>query len=73
MNGKTLISFLVEDVLVPELLNAIHKTVPTDQTITITLSKDANTLRALSQPFIDELKAAGVTTDPPPITVPSAI
>lgn len=54
----TLISILVKDVAVPELLALIHKIVQTDASITIKLSKDVADIKAIGQAYLDETRPA---------------
>ena len=52
----TLITILVKDVAVPELLALLHKSMPTDGDIVIKLSKDVNDVKSIGQAFLDETR-----------------
>lgn len=52
----TLITLLVKDIAVPEILALIHRTVQDDQTIQITLSKDVAAITQAGQAFLDETR-----------------
>ena len=53
---STLITILIRDVAVPEILALLHKHIETDETIVVTLSKDVERIKAQGQAFLDATK-----------------
>lgn len=53
---QTLVQILVKDVVLPEVLALLHRNVPDEGAIYITLSKDKNRVKAFGQAFLDETR-----------------
>lgn len=64
----SLLQILVEDIAVPEILNLLHRNVPTDSQMVIILKRDVQATQAQGQGFLDQM--LGRPPGPPPAPLP---